>query len=120
MTYIQSIGIPNIDSLMTTFYNILSNAPGWGSNVVMNSSSVPAVMYTIGREFVFCCTGSTADPTRFYVSIYRSWGATYDNKVNFMADTGIREFDSPLEITNVNRAALTTLGVTCSVSHNLS
>jgi len=123
MTYIQSIGIPNIDSLMTIFYNTLSNAPGWGSNVVMNSSSAPVSTgptdYHIGREFVFHCTGSATDPTRFYVSIYRTFSSFYNNKINFMAATGIKEFDSPLEISSVSKVS-TTLSVTCSAPHNLS
>jgi len=120
MAYTQSAGIANIDALMTFFKNALTSN-GW-THFAMNTSSLHPNTDLIGRQDVFRINGTTADPTKGYVTIYRDTQSNCcDDRIKFISFSGEKGFSNPIIISQISRStgASTIIQVTCSAPHNL-
>lgn len=121
MSYTQSAGVNGVDAFMTFFKNAVSSA-GW-THFAMNTSSLHCNTGLIGRQDVFRINGTTADPTKTYVTAFRNTqGNCCDDRVQFLAFSGCKGFDNPILIQHITRSAATNTNVivTTQNPHNLA
>ena len=121
MAYTQSAGVSGLNELMDIIKTSVTSK-GW-THFAMNTSSLAPNMDRIARQDVYRINGTSIDPTKSYVTLWRFVQENaFHASLGMTCFSGCKGFDTPITISSISRSVSfgTTVAVTCSIPHGLS